>query len=214
MLAAVPGRGVRPSVPGRVCHRARAAFAALSVTLGGCGTTAAIPGGDRSYVPITVGPGPRYRPPARSGAAWHPAGDLACPPTLGARQGLHLELFASRRVIVLPAGVGVVAPRRDGPYIRGGRCFFPLITLEPTGVVELGAGARTLRLGDLFALWGEPLSFRRLAGFGGGPVRAFVDGREVVGDPARIALGPHLEIVLEIGGYVVPHRSYRFAPGL
>src|SRR5206468_12007863 len=99
-------------------------------------------------------------------------------------------------------------------YIRTARCFGPAITLEPTGVVELAGYARDLRLGDLFGIWGQPLSEVRLAGFGGGRVRAYVDGRAVPGDPARIALRPHREIVLEIAGHVPPHRSYTFAGGL
>lgn len=125
-----------------------------------------------------------------------------------------MELFANQRVIVVPSGVGVAAPRRVGPYVRGGACFYPLVTLEPTGVVELTARRRPLRLGDLFALWGQPLSPSRLASFGGAPVRGYVNGQAVSGDPAAIVLRPHLEIVLETGGYVEPHRSYRFPPGL
>jgi hypothetical protein len=127
---------------------------------------------------------------------------------------VHLELFAHAHVVVVPAGIGVLGPRVEGPYVRAGRCFGPVITLEPTGVVELAGDARGLRLGDLFAIWGQPVSRVRLAGFGGGRVRAYVDGREVAGDPARIALRPHREIVLEIAGHVPPHRSYTFAGGL
>lgn len=133
---------------------------------------------------------------------------------LGRRRGLHVELFANGRVIIVPSGVGVASPRRVGPYVRGGRCFYPLVTLEPTGVVELRTGGLRLRLGDLFVLWGQPLSLTRLAGFGGGPVRGYVNGRRVAGDPAMIVLRPGLQIVLEIAGYVEPHSSYRFAPGL
>jgi hypothetical protein len=174
----------------------------------GCGQTNATP--DRSYVPLTVGPGPAYRPPA----AARPSAGLACRSAAGVRRGLHVELFAHRHVVVVPPGIGVVGGRRDGAYVRGGRCFYPLITREPTGVVELAARGRPPRLGDLFAVWGQPLSPTRLAGFGGGRVRAYVDGAAFAGDPRRIALRPHLEIVLELGGYVPPHRSYRFAPGL
>lgn len=115
--------------------------------------------------------------------------------------------------MVVPAGIGVVGARRVGAYVRGGRCFQSVITLEPTGVVALRPGRR-FRLGDVFATWGQPLGSRRLAGFGGGEVRAYVDGRRVAGDPAAVVLRAHLEIVLEIGGAIAPHRSYRFASGL
>ena len=176
------------------------------VALAGCGGSTA----DRSYVPLTVGPAAVYRPPPGARAA---AG-LACAPAVGARRAFHIELFAHRHVVLVPAGIGVVAPRRAGAYVRGGRCFYPLVTLEPTGVVEVAAAGRPLRLGDLFAVWGQPLSATRLADFAGAPVRAYVGGRLVPGDPAAVALRPHLEIVLEIAGYVQPHAAYGFPPGL
>ena len=62
---------------------------------------------------------------------------------------------------------------------------------------------------DLFAVWGRRLSPRRLLSFTG-RVEAYVNGRRVAGDPRRIPLRRHDEIVLEIGGYVPPHNSYLF----
>ncbi len=117
-------------------------------------------------------------------------------------------------MVAVPPGIGIVGARTDGARIGGGRCFYPLITRDPTGVVEVAARGPRLRLGDLFALWGQPLAATRLAGFGGGTVRAYVDGRAVAGDPSAIVLAPHLEIVLEIAGSVPPHASYGFPPGL
>jgi hypothetical protein len=117
-------------------------------------------------------------------------------------------------VVIVPAGIGVVGGRREGAVVGGGRCLAALITRDPTGVVELDVAAGPRRLGDLFAVWGQPLSATSLAGFRGAPVRAYVDGRAVPGDPRGIVLRPHLEVVLEIGGYVAPHRGYRFPAGL
>lgn len=138
---------------------------------------------------------------------------LACRPELGSRIAVHLELFANRRVVLIPPGIGVVGPIRDGAFVRRGRCYFPLVTLDPTGVVEFRSHAPSLTLGYLFALWGQPLGPTRLAGFAGHPVHAFVDGRPVAGNPTRTRLRRHQEIVLETRGYVVPHDSYRFADG-
>jgi hypothetical protein len=142
---------------------------------------------------------------------------LKCEPGARARFGVHLELFAGKRVVIVPAGIGVAPPRRRaGAYVVGGRCEYPAITVEPTGVVQVAEGKR-LTLGDLFALWGQPLSARRLASFEAAPgdsVRAFVAGREWDGDVRAIPLTRHAQIVLEVGGYVPPHRSYRFPPGL
>ena len=44
---------------------------------------------------------------------------------------MHLELFAHRRVVIVPAGIGV---DRTG-------CVYPARTLEPTGVVEVAHGS-------------------------------------------------------------------------
>jgi hypothetical protein len=128
------------------------------------------------------------------------------------RFGVHLELFAEKRVLIVAPGIGVAPPReRDGAYVRGGRCSYPIVTREPTGVLEVEPGA--FELGDLFELWGQPLSPRRIASFSG-PVTAFVAGKRWRGDPRRIPLRRHAQIVLQVGGYIPPHRTYRFPPGL
>jgi hypothetical protein len=127
--------------------------------------------------------------------------------------GLHLELFARRRVLIVPAGIGVAPPqRRRGAYVLGGACTYPVRTVDPTGIIIVDGGTRTT-LGSFFAIWGQPLSSTSLAGFRG-PVLAFVGGRRWLADPARIPIGKHEEIVLEVGGSLLPHPSYRFPAGL
>jgi hypothetical protein len=142
---------------------------------------------------------------------------LRCTREQRSRVGVHLELFANRRVVIVPPGVGIAPPRTHrGAYITAGRCEYPAITIEPTGVVQVARGGR-ITLGDLFAIWGQPLSSSRLAGFTaprGAVVSAFVGGRRWAGDAAAIPLARHAQIVLEVGGYVPPHRRYRFPPGL
>jgi hypothetical protein len=164
-----------------------------------------------------VGPGPRYRPPSLGSQARRaePIAGMRCTQAGAAapRFGAHLELFANRYVVTVPQGIGIAPPRsEDGAYVRGGRCEYPLRTREPTGVIELAAGTRAT-LGDLFAVWGQPLSRTRIAGFEGA-VRAFVDGRPWRGDPRAIPLERHAQITLEVNGYVRPHADYRFPPGL
>jgi hypothetical protein len=128
---------------------------------------------------------------------------------------VHLELFAGRRVVIVPAGIGVARPftLRFGS-IRPSGCTYPARTLTPTGVIEVRSGSR-LRLGDVFRLWGQPLERDRLAGFRSErPLLAFVGGRRWRGDARRIPLERHAQIVLELGGYVPPHPSYLFPRGL
>jgi hypothetical protein len=125
------------------------------------------------------------------------------------RRLAHLETFVDGRVVLMPAGIGIAPPhRRDGAYVRGGRCDYPLRTVEPTGLIEIERGTRPT-LGDLFAIWGEPLTGRRVLSFRGRVV-AYVGAERYRGDPRDIELRPHAVITLEIGRYVRPHANYVF----
>jgi hypothetical protein len=129
--------------------------------------------------------------------------------------GVHLELYAHRLVVQVPAGIGIAPPRRrHGVYVVGGACTYPIRTTEPTGVVLIDPSASgPPTLDKLFAIWGQPISATRMASFRG-RVQAFVGGRAWPGQPERIPLTRHAEIVLELDGAVPPHPAYRFAPGL
>jgi hypothetical protein len=96
--------------------------------------------------------------------------------------------------------------------VLGGRCWYPLATADPSGLIEIERGRRAT-LGAFFDVWGRPLSRTRLLSFRA-PVVAFVDGRRWRGDPRRIPLERHRQVVLEVGGYVPPHRVYAYPPGL
>ena len=170
-----------------------------------------------------LGRGPAFRPPAlgnRAVAVAAPVGTLRCAGRGGTRYGAHVELFAQDRGVAVSAGIGIAPPQiRRGPFVQGGRCSYPLRTTAPTGVVEVDQRARsgTATVGALFALWGQPLSARRLGGFDaarGSAVLAFVDGRRWEGDPRSIPLRRHAQIVLEVGPRVEPHPAYAFPPGL
>jgi hypothetical protein len=170
-----------------------------------------------SLRPRPIGVGPAYRPaPAPPKVLeGRPVGRLRCTAGGGRRIGVHVEVFAHRRVVVVPAGIGVALPHRTrrGRLVPGG-CSYAARTLEPTGVVEVRAGIRPT-LGDLFRLWGQPLGRHRLAGFRTArPILVFVGGRRRRGDPRAIPLARHAQIVLELGGYVPPHPSFLFPGGL
>jgi hypothetical protein len=198
-------------------RRVGAAALLGAACVAGCGGGGGgAPPHDPTAIPLSVGPGPRWRPPSlpRAVAAARPVrAGLRCSRAAGTRFGVHLELFAARRVVLVPAGIGIAPPRRrHGAYVRGGRCSYPVRTREPTGVLEVARG-RPLRLGDAFAIWGQPLGRRRLASFKGA-VEAYVGGRRFAGDPRAIPLRRHAQIVLEAGGHVPPHVRYGFPDGL
>ena len=156
-------------------------------------------------VPTPIGVGPAYHPPvlSRQVAAAATVGPFRCDSSRP-RFGVHLELFAAGRVVIVPAGIGVAPPwRRDGAYVRSGRCSYAARTREPTGVIEVSR--RGLRLADFFAIWGQKLSRYR---------RAYVAGKRWPGQLGAIPLRPHAQIVLQVGTFVPPHATFLFRKGL
>ncbi len=185
---------------------------ALLVVVAGCGgaperapepTVDPALAAEHGLIPTAIGRGPEFHPRARVPA------DCAPGPVEG-RFRAHIELFGRRQAVVIPAAIGLGPPfERERHRIVGARCRAEIRTLDPAGVVEFD---RTdLRLADLFEIWGEPLGTRRMASFRG-PVSAFVAGRRVHGDPAKIALRDGAQIVLQVGGYIPPHPTFKFPP--
>lgn len=184
----------------------------------GCGATSSAGAGSATgAIPSAllrearpIGAGPRFQPPVRGPVIGR------CRAGLGARHGVHVELFAANRVVVIAAGIGVRSPVRfSAGRISAARCYGALVTVEPTGVVLLRPGVR-LTLGDLFRAWGQPLSTDRAGPFAAGRgdrVRVYTSARQRPGDPATVPLTVHGEIVVEVGPRVPPHTAYTFPPG-
>jgi hypothetical protein len=151
-------------------------------------------------VPTPIGIGPRFQLPPTSHAVSRgvAVGRLRCEGQAGGRALVHVELFAERRVLLLPAGIGT----------SDRRCSYPVRTTGPTGVVEFVPRAKPT-LGDLFAVWGQPFSRTRLAGFRG-RVHVFVRGREWRGDPLAVPLTRRSQITAEVGAFVRPHTFFVF----
>lgn len=186
-----------------------------AIALPACGpapnaaTTAPIPRALLNEV-RPVGTGPRFQPPADGPVSGR------CERSPGPRSGVHVEVFADDRVVLLPAGIGTRPPLSVlNGRITSARCYGALVTLDPTGLVLVRPGTR-LTLGALFRSWGQPLSRTRLASFRapkGASVAVFVNGRPWHDAPGAVPLTPHAEIVLEAGPYVPPHPSYTFPRG-
>jgi hypothetical protein len=104
----------------------------------------------------------------------------------------HLDVFADGRRVTVPARIGIRPS-----------CAYWLRTEAAGGVIVIASPQRrSFALGDLFDIWGAPLTARRLLGFPigpGRPLRAFVDGRRAGGDPRAIALRDGREIALVAG---------------
>jgi hypothetical protein len=116
----------------------------------------------------------------------------------------HLDVFADGARVTVPAGIGVLPG-----------CTYWLHTGAPDGLVAISSPQRrAFTLGDLFDIWGAPLTATRLLSFRlgpGRPLRTFVDGRAVSGDPRAISLADRREIALVAGR--VPRLLPRRFPG-
>lgn len=157
-----------------------------------------------------IGRAARFHPPATGPVVGR------CIRPLGRRYGVHVEVFAANRVVLVAAGIGSRPPRSFlAGRISDAACYGDLVTLEPTGVVLVRPGRR-LTTWDLFRSWGQPLSSRRLASFRAPPgttISVFVGGHRWRGSPERVPLARHSEIVLELSPFVPPHAGYTFPPG-
>ena len=156
-----------------------------------------------------IGRDARFHPPARGPVLGR------CRAGLGPRVGVHVEVFAANRVVLVPAGIGTRPPRTIfAGRVADARCYGDLVTIDPTGLVLVRPGSR-LTVAAIFRSWGQPVSSRRIASFAaprGGRVAVFVDGRARRGPPGGVPLTRHAEIVLEVGPSVPPHASYTFPP--
>ena len=83
-----------------------------------------------SPVPTPIGVGPAYHPlplaPAVRAAA--PVAGLSCRHGAGSRYGVHVELFANRRVVIVPAGIGIAPAASSGRRVRSRR---PVLVRRP-----------------------------------------------------------------------------------
>jgi hypothetical protein len=191
----------------------------ISVALGLYGLVTASSAAPPWLVPTPIGAGPKFHPPALNTRVTHrrSVGSLRCDRSDTGRFGVHLELFARGRVVVVPAGIAVAPPWRSvRPHVLEGACSYAARTRTSIGVIEVASGSR-ITLGEFFDLWGQPLAPRRLVGFRTmprQPVRAYVDGVKWRGALRSIRLRRHSAIALELGRYVPPHPSFRFEVGL
>jgi hypothetical protein len=197
----------------------------LALALSACGgsdkpaTTAA------TSTPTTDASAPSALPGAQTGPApWDAGGNQLAQrlnalglPALPAEGTVvhihqHLDVFADGKQVTVPAGIGIDP---------GQQFISPLHTHDPSGVMHVeSATPETFTLGQFFGVWGVPLDRSGIGGMqvgGGKELRAWVNGNPASGDPAKIALASHQEIVLAYGTPAqMPKKvpaSYRFPPG-
>jgi hypothetical protein len=125
----------------------------------------------------------------------------------------HLDIFVNGKRQTVPAFAGI---NPQGQFIA------PLHTHDATGVIHVESPIDyDYTLGQFMGVWGVRLSKTCLGGLcatGDKTLRTWVNGKPFVGDPTRIVLTAHEEIVVAYGTAAqipdpVPSK-YRFAAGL
>ena len=108
------------------------------------------------------------------------------------RARAHLDVFADGARVQVPARIGILAT-----------CAYWVHTTDDSGIVQITSPVvRSFTLGDLFDIWGAPLTSRQVLGFrlsSDEKVRTFVGGKRVSGDPRDVRLTDRREIALVIG---------------
>lgn len=127
---------------------------------------------------------------------------------------VHLSLYVNGEQLAIPKAIGVVKPTISNGFVLGadpdGGCFYWVHTHDATGIIHVEPPAEVqVKLGELFDLWGQPLSSTGVAGFDG-TVTVFVDGKKYTDDPRDILFEAHKQIALEVGTPVVTPDFYVF----
>lgn len=129
-------------------------------------------------------------------AAGQPIVGISCDEQEGQRIHIHqhLVILDHGKQVPIPADVGRPASNR---------CLYWLHTHTPDGIVHIEAPLnRSFTLGDFFAIWGKPLSKTQAATAAaakGTTLKVWVNGKPFTGDPNKIELLAHSDIVIIAG---------------
>jgi len=128
---------------------------------------------------------------------------------------VHLAIYLDGAGVKVPAGIGVGRPWGfdSTGFLATGSCFAWLHTHDATGVIHIATPvAQAFNLGQLFQIWGQPLSSAGAFNYHGS-LKVLVDGRATPGDPNALALTQYENIVLELGKppAVAPASIYDFS---
>ncbi|MDP9177655.1 MAG: hypothetical protein M3O61_08250 [Gemmatimonadota bacterium] len=186
------------------------------------GTSAVACGGDPLEPDPGVGPEVQLARATTVGRAYYPVGNwpqggqgqpisgVACiitnpPPAYHVHA--HVSLFVNGEQIAIPAGIGVVNPIVTNNYVNFDvtKCFYEVHTHDATGVVHLhanGGNNRALTLGQVFDVWGQPLTRDNVAGQRG-RVIVYVDQARYEGDIKSIVLNANTLVSIQVGSPLV-----------
>ena len=114
---------------------------------------------------------------------------------------VHLVIYLDGEKLTIPAGLGVGRPWGENPpgFIATGGCFAWIHTHDATGVIHVFTQVgKSDTLGQVFSVWGQPLSTDGALGFRG-KIAIVVNGQATDGGPRSVPLKNLENIVLELG---------------
>jgi len=159
-------------------------------------TRATAVAGTFAAVALAGGATPGFAQRVQMGPTGQPVAGISCDAMEGQRIHIHQHL------LILDHGDSVPVPYNVGRP-SSNQCLYWLHTHTPDGVIHIESPAnRTFTLGDFFAIWGQPLSATRAASAfakKGSKLKVWVNGKPYAGDPAKIPLVAHADIVIEAG---------------
>lgn len=125
----------------------------------------------------------------------------------------HLDIFDNGNHVKVPALIGI-------PHIGNkAKYFVQLHTHDDSGIIHLeSTEAHSYSLGQFFGVWGVFLSKKCVGGLCGTiekPLKIYVNGKLIDGDPVRLVLEEHQEIAI-VHGTPPAHipSSYKWPVGL
>ena len=111
-------------------------------------------------------------------------------------------LHIHQHLAILDHGKPVAVPDDIGrPLVA--QCLYWIHTHTPDGIIHIESpNFKTFTLGNLFDVWGQPLTKGNVAGAKpkkSERVAVWVDGRAYDGDPRTIELTQHLDVTIDVG---------------
>ena len=123
----------------------------------------------------------------------------------------HLDIIWKGQPVKVPANTGIQPT-----------CLYWMHTHDDSGVIHIEApqkeANRQFTLGDFFKVWGQPLSSSQVSTIkvgSGDQLKVWVDGQPYTGDPAKIVLKSHEQVVIEIGPpFTEPPPTFTWDPSV
>jgi hypothetical protein len=134
-----------------------------------------------------------------TGGQGAPVGSLTCgPEDTTYHAHAHVSILLNNEPLAVPTRIGIV---ENAPNPR---CLYQIHTHDASGKIHVeAAAAGTFTLGQLFQVWGQPLTTTDVAGLTGMPVEVFVTDGGVVtkvdADWANIELRSKRLITIGVG---------------